>query len=69
MAEREGELRKKRRFLEKKKELLKGDWEEYQNKMLSLETERKDFEEWAVKIRDTSLRLAEERDKVLAEKS
>ncbi len=37
--------------------------------MLNLESERKDFEEWAVKIRDTSLRLSEERDKVLAEKS
>ena len=57
------------RFLEKKRDLLKGDWEDYHSKMLNLEHEKKEFEEWATKIRETSLRLAEEREKVLAEKS
>lgn len=30
IAMREGELRKKLRFLEKKRELMKGDWENHQ---------------------------------------
>jgi len=34
-----------------------------------LQNDKSEFEEWAAKIRETSMRLAEERDKVLQEKS
>ena len=34
-----------------------------------LQNDKSEFEEWAAKIRETSIRLAEERDKVLQEKS
>ena len=36
---------------------------------MALQEDKKGFEEWAGKIRETSLRLAEERDKVLQEKA
>ncbi|CDW87188.1 UNKNOWN [Stylonychia lemnae] len=68
LSQKEGELRKKWRFLEKKKEVIKQDWEDYYSKISQFEGERKEFDEWAKKIRDTSLRLAEERDKVMIEK-
>ena len=34
-----------------------------------LQNDKSEFDEWAAKIRETSMRLAEERDKVLQEKS
>lgn len=68
MAQREQELRKKWRFLDKKKELLAADWEGLKGKEAGLELDKREFEEWAAKIRETSMRLAEERDKVLQEK-
>ena len=34
-----------------------------------LQNDKSEFEEWAAKIRETSMRLAEEREKVLQEKS
>jgi hypothetical protein len=68
MGSHEGELRKKWRFLEKKKELLAADWEALKGKETGLIEDKKGFEEWAAKIRETSIRLAEERDKVLQEK-
>ena len=34
-----------------------------------LQSDKKEFEEWASKIRETSGRLAEERDRVLQEKA
>lgn len=69
LAFKEGELRKKIRFMEKKQELLKSDWEDYYQKIEMFESEKKEFDEWAAKIRETSVRLNEERDKVLNEKS
>lgn len=62
---REGDLRKKWRFLEKKRELLASDWETLTQKRLQLQGDKKEFEEWAGKIRETAGRLAEERDRVL----
>ena len=69
MSQNEQDLRKKWRFMEKKKELVKTDWEDFYHKVQVFEQEKKEFEEWAVKIRETSQRLAEEREKVLKEKS
>ena len=43
--------------------------EEIKNKQQSFEIEKKEFSEWAEKIRETSLRLQEEREKVLEEKA
>ena len=34
-----------------------------------LQNDKSEFDEWAAKIRETSMRLAEEREKVLQEKS
>lgn len=68
LASKEVELRKKYRYLEKKRDIIKSDWEDYFNKIELFENERREFEEWAKKIKDTSLRLAEERDKVIVEK-
>ncbi len=65
MSVRETELRKKWRFLDKKKELLAADWDGLRAKEAALQDDKKGFEEWAGKIRETSMRLAEERDKVL----
>lgn len=62
------ELRKKYRYLEKKREIIKSDWDEYFPKIEQFENEKREFEEWASKIKDTSLRLAEERDRVIVEK-
>ncbi len=65
LAQREQDLRKRWRTLEKKKELLASDWDALTQKVNSLQVDKAEFDEWANKIRDTSLRLAEERDKVL----
>lgn len=69
LANQETELRKKWRFLEKKKELLAGDWDDLALKANGLQQDKADFEDWATKIRETSVRLQEERDKVLGEKA
>ena len=69
MAEREVELRKKMRFLEKKSDLIKQDWEDFKRKVELFEVERSEFDEWAAKIKETSHRLHEEREKVLVEKA
>jgi putative cell wall-binding protein len=69
LSQQEGDLRKKWRFLEKKKELLQADWDELSHKNHSLQQDRGDFEDWAGKIRETAVRLQEERDKVLGEKA
>ena len=61
----EQDLRKKWRYLEKKKELLASDWDGLKVKNSALQQEKVDFDEWAGKLRETSQRLAEERDKVL----
>lgn len=65
----EVELRKKFRFLEKKRDLIKQDWEEFKRKVELFESEKREFDEWAVKIKETSLRLHDEREKVLVEKA
>ncbi len=52
IAYREGELRKKWRFLEKKRELLASDWDNLKQKVLYIESDRKEFDEWAAKIRE-----------------
>lgn len=62
-------MRKRWRNLEKKKELLASDWDMLNSKIQGFHTEKLEFEEWATKIRETSMRLAEERDKVLKEKA
>jgi len=38
------------------------------SRSIALQGDKREFEEWAAKIRETALRLNEERDKVLAEK-
>ena len=65
LSQREQSLRQKWRNLEKKKELLLSDWETLSHKTEALQLDKKEFDEWAAKIRETSLRLAEERDRVL----
>lgn len=47
---------------------MAADWEDLNSKIGGLQNDKSEFDEWAVKIRDTSVRLAEERDKVLQEK-
>lgn len=54
--------------MEKKRDLIKSDWDAYFSQIESFESEKREFEEWAKKIQETSLRLAEEREKVLVEK-
>eukprot|EP00347_Sterkiella_histriomuscorum_P011090 403373790 len=68
LSQKEGELRKKFRYLEKKREIIKGDWEDYYNKVEIFDIEKREFDEWAKKVKETSIRLVEERDRVIVEK-
>lgn len=65
----EQELRQKWRMLEKKKEILQRDFEQLQIKNEQLVADKREFEDWANKIRETSIKLAEERDVVQQEKA
>lgn len=69
LALREQTLRQKGRQMDKRRELLLADWEGLQAKAEALAADRREFDDWAAKIRETSLRLQEERDKVLLEKA
>jgi len=49
--------------------MIKSDWTDYHERKRVFEEQKAEFDEWAVKIQETSLRLNDERDKVLHEKS
>ena len=61
-------MRKRWRTLEKKKELLAADWDGLNHKIHVLQQDKFEFQDWVAKVRETSLRLAQDRDQVMQEK-